>query len=124
MDISGHFWSILVIFGYFWPFLAVFWPFLTQKCNYSIFHGHFQNQERKCDPTVYNMTIFDQLQILTIWGSGVPTRVRFRGPKKRVPQDKFLGSFRKLVPNNPMNQKCTMNKVYKDLQVKCTNPPD
>ena len=38
-------------------------------------------------------------------------------PKKWVPQDKFLGSFRKLVPDNPMNQKCSMNKVTEDLQI-------
>ena len=114
----------LQIFAHFYSFLAGFWPILTQKFNSGIFHGNFQNQERKCDPTVYNMTIFDQLQILRMWGSGVPTRVPSRGPEKWVPQDKFLGSFWKLVPNNPMNQKCTRNKVYKDLQVKCTNPPD
>ena len=116
--------KFLLIFTHFCSFFAVFWPLLTQKFDCGIFHANFQNREGKCDPTVYNMTIFDQLQILAIWGSGVPTRVRFRGPKKWVPQDKFLGSFWKLVPNNPMNQKCTMNKVYEDLQVKCTNPPD
>ena len=46
----------------FYSFWQFFGHYFTEKFKFSIFHANFQNQERKCNPTVYNMTIFDQLQ--------------------------------------------------------------
>ena len=61
LKIFAHFNSFLLIYG---RFFCHFWP----KINSGIFHSNFQNQEIKYDPMVYNMTIFVQLKILTMWG--------------------------------------------------------
>ena len=60
------------------------------------------------------MTIFDKVETFRYWDPPVTPNPLKNG----VPQDKFLGSFQKIVIYDPMILKWATNKVKQNLQIR------
>ena len=71
--------------------LRIYWPFLTQHLIPEFLMRIFR--KRKCDPAVYNMTIFEQLQILRMRGPSSRHVSRSEVHKKGFPRINFWDPF-------------------------------
>ena len=97
--------------------LTVSWPYLTQNLNPAFFMRIFRARKENASwPYLTNFKFWECPRSRHVSSS--------EAQKMGSPGYIFGLSFRKLVTINPMNQKCTMNKVDEHLQVKCTNPLD